>query len=307
MCQHTYKQTNTTRTQTNACTEASHIPRHRQTDTGTHTQAQPRIGPTCNASPSHTQTQARARTHAREPRTPTPARGRPATAGRPRRRLHPALPRQLARAAALDRAAPSWGPRSHPLAKTVGPFLFFARGKQGRLSPSPSSPSSPFPPAYNPHALQEPCEPPLPAQRSAPPCIARPPRAGCRDPGRPPPRERRASGGSDGGRRRGREAAEGFCCSCGGGRCGGTHLARLRSRAEHAKDECPDLNDDCTRCPALQCHQRRRRGVVAASRGDAGPGRGGCESRGEMTCMCRCGVVDAACTRDQPSGAQATP
>ena len=221
MCQHTYKQTNTTRTQTNACTEASHIPLH--THTGTHTQAQPRIGPTCNASPSHTQTQARARTHAREPRTPTPARGRPATAGRPRRRLHPALPRQLARAAALDRAAPSWGPRSHPLAKTVGPFLFFARAKQATFPPLPPPPSPLLPTA---HALQEPCEPPLPAQRSAPPCIARPPRAGCRDPGRPPPREGRASGGSDEGRRRGRERLQ----KASAARAAGVGAAGLTSR-----------------------------------------------------------------------------
>ena len=221
MCQHTYKQTNTTRTQTNACTEASHIPP--PTHTSTHTQAQPRIGPTCNASPSHTQTQARARTHAREPRTPTPARGRPATAGRPRRRLHPALPRQLARAAALDRAAPSWGPRSHPLAKTVGPFLFFARAKQATFPPLPPPPSPLLPTA---HALQEPCEPPLPAQRSAPPCIARPPRAGCRDPGRPPPREGRASGGSDEGRRRGRERLQ----KASAARAAGVGAAGLTSR-----------------------------------------------------------------------------
>ena len=46
-----------------------------------------------------------ARINARDPRTPTPARGRCATTGRPRRRLHPALPLQVAAAAALDRAA----------------------------------------------------------------------------------------------------------------------------------------------------------------------------------------------------------
>ena len=72
---------------------------HTQTHTQAQAQAQARIGHTCNA--SLTQTQARTRTHAREPRTRTPARGRSATAARPRRRLHPALPRQLAGTAAL--------------------------------------------------------------------------------------------------------------------------------------------------------------------------------------------------------------
>ena len=118
---------------------------HTQTHTQAQAQAQARIGHTCNA--SLTQTQARTRTHAREPRTRTPARGRSATAGRPRRRLHPALPRQLARAAALHRSAPSWGPRFHPLAKSVGPFLFFARAKQEPfpLSLLPLRPSFPPP------------------------------------------------------------------------------------------------------------------------------------------------------------------
>ena len=73
------------------------------THTPTHTHRQAHTGTACRhasgppACPrSHIQTQARARTHAREPRTPTPARDRSATAARPRRRLHPSLPRQLA-------------------------------------------------------------------------------------------------------------------------------------------------------------------------------------------------------------------
>ena len=86
-------------THTGKCMHISITHTHTQTHTQAQAQAQARIGHTCNA--SLTQTQARTRTHAREPRTRTPARGRSATAACPRRRLHPALPRQLAGTAAL--------------------------------------------------------------------------------------------------------------------------------------------------------------------------------------------------------------
>ena len=101
----THRQTDEHDTHTDKCMHRSITHTLTHTHTGTHTHRHSHAsGPPATPRP-HTHTQARARTHAREPRTPTPARGRSATAARPRRRLHPALPRQLAGAAALPHAA----------------------------------------------------------------------------------------------------------------------------------------------------------------------------------------------------------
>ena len=188
-------------THTGTATHRAHLQRlaltHTDTGTRTHSRARTAHAHTCSRPLCH-----------RWPPAPTPT-PRAASAARPRR--------------GSSSLCPLVGSKI-PSACQIGWSIFvFCAGEAGAFPPLPPPPSPLLPTA---HALQEPCEPPLPAQRSAPPCIARPPRAGCRDPGRPPPREGRASGGSDEGRRRGRERLQ----KASAARAAGVGAAGLTSR-----------------------------------------------------------------------------